>query len=84
LVAGNSNATAECFVPAPIQSVSGFVPVGTVAFGSGSQNRALQYPDRNNFAPRVGLAWQLWSDGKTVVRSGYGVFYDQTFGDVYF
>jgi Carboxypeptidase regulatory-like domain len=84
LAAGNSNATAECFVPAPIQPVSGFVPVGTVAFGNGSENRALQYPDRNNFAPRVGLAWQPWSDGKTVIRSGYGVFYDQAFGDVYF
>ncbi len=30
-------------------------------------------PDRNNFAPRIGLAYQL-SD-KLVLRSGYGVFY---------
>ncbi|MDT7602266.1 MAG: hypothetical protein QOF61_263, partial [Acidobacteriota bacterium] len=32
--------------------------------------------DRNNFAPRVGLAWTL--DDDTVVRAGYGVYYDQS------
>jgi hypothetical protein len=31
-------------------------------------------PDRNNFAPRVGIAYSPTS--KTVVRSGFGVFYD--------
>ncbi len=30
--------------------------------------------DRNNFAPRVGLAWT--PIGKTVVRAGYGLFYN--------
>jgi hypothetical protein len=32
--------------------------------------------DKNNFAPRVGLAWTL--DEQTVVRAGYGVYYDQS------
>jgi hypothetical protein len=35
--------------------------------------RALTRTDYNNFAPRAGLAWQ--ATGKTVVRSGFGVFY---------
>ena len=30
-------------------------------------------PDRNNFAPRVGLAWRLGAG--TVLRAGYGVYY---------
>jgi hypothetical protein len=35
--------------------------------------RALVEPDRNNFAPRVGMAFSL--DSRTVLRSGYGVSY---------
>src|SRR5260370_93778 len=34
----------------------------------------LLQPDRNNFAPRVGISYQLGS--KTVVRASYGLFYD--------
>jgi hypothetical protein len=32
--------------------------------------------DYNNVAPRIGLAWDPKGDGKTVVRAGYGLFYD--------
>jgi hypothetical protein len=32
--------------------------------------------DYNNVAPRFGLAWDPKGDGKTVVRAGYGLFYD--------
>jgi len=84
LTAGTKTATAQCFVPSPILPVSQFVAVGPVNFGTTSENRALQYPDKDNFAPRIGVAWQPLGNSKTVVRSAYGVFYDQTFGDVYF
>jgi hypothetical protein len=32
--------------------------------------------DKNNFAPRVALAWDPWNNGKTVIRAAYGLFYD--------
>lgn len=32
--------------------------------------------DTNNFAPRVGFAWDIRGDAKTVLRASYGLFYD--------
>jgi hypothetical protein len=36
--------------------------------------------DFNNLAPRVGVAWDPWGDGKTAVRAQYGIFYDALIG----
>jgi TonB dependent receptor-like, beta-barrel len=33
--------------------------------------------DRNNFCPRLSLAWDPFKTGKTVVRAGYGIFYNR-------
>jgi len=32
--------------------------------------------DKNNFGPRLGLAWDVRNDGKTVARAGYGLYYN--------
>jgi Carboxypeptidase regulatory-like domain len=32
--------------------------------------------DKNNFAPRVAVAWDVRNNAKTVVRAAYGIFYD--------
>ena len=32
--------------------------------------------DKNNWAPRLAVAWDPWGDGKTSVRAAFGLFYD--------
>jgi hypothetical protein len=42
------------------------------------------YPrDLNNFAPRASLAWDIFGTGKTVLRSGWGVYYDASSQDYF-
>ena len=38
--------------------------------------------DHNNFSPRLGFAWDLFGNGKTVVRGGAGILYEQVSFDV--
>jgi len=40
---------------------------------SATGSRGLINSDRNNFAPRIGMAWQF--QPKSVLRAGYGIFY---------
>jgi len=43
---------------------------------------SLWKADWNNFAPRIGFAWDVNGDGKTSVRAGYGMAYERNFGNV--
>lgn len=42
----------------------------------------LYVGDRNNFAPRIGLAYSLGRRARTVIRAGFGVFYDTIIGNI--
>jgi len=61
-----------------IDSVRG----GTVFPSNTSPVGGLWKSDNNNFAPRVGLAWDVNGDGKQAVRGGYGISYNRNFGNV--
>jgi hypothetical protein len=43
--------------------------------GSAGLSR-LYEPDYKNFAPRISAAWDVTGRGKTVVRAGFGMFFD--------
>jgi hypothetical protein len=40
--------------------------------------------DKNNFQPRIGVAWDPKGDGKNVIRASYGMFYDHPLLGLYF
>ena len=41
-------------------------------------------PSLKNFAPRLGVAWDPFGDGKTSVRGGFGIFHDEILPKYYF
>jgi hypothetical protein len=44
---------------------------------AGKQIGSVFNGDHNNFAPRVGFAWDIFGDGKTVFRASGGILYEQ-------
>lgn len=63
---------------APAPPPNGFVQAeGGPLAGVPTVEKTLVPVDKNNFAPRVGFAFDLWGDQKVIVRGGYGWYYDR-------
>jgi Carboxypeptidase regulatory-like domain/TonB-dependent Receptor Plug Domain len=69
------------FIPGEQSVVVPDAPLGILFPGDPQLPQELTYSDLNNFAPRFGVAWDVAGDARTVVRGGYGIFYQQINGE---
>jgi hypothetical protein len=51
-------------------------PLGLVIPGDKGVPKGLTQNYYNAFAPRIGIAWDPFKDGKTTIRAGWGLFYN--------
>ena len=51
--------------------------------GPGNAKHDMYKNDYKNIEPRIGFAWDPWSDGKTSVRAAYGIFHDRIFDNLF-
>ena len=56
-------------------------PVGLVFPGDPGAPTGSNFPDKNDWAPRLGFAWDVTGKGTTSVRGGFGMFYDVLKGE---
>jgi hypothetical protein len=62
----------------PLQKVLGGSPLGFP--DRFSNNNWLSKPNWKNLGPRVGVAYRPLNDNRTVIRAGYGIYYDLLVG----
>ncbi len=77
------NDTLTGFVPGVQSTVAPNAPLGLLFPGDKGIQASVFKRDWKDFAPRIGFAWNIGGNNKTVVRAGYGIFYSFPEGLLY-
>ncbi len=71
------------FVPGAQSTIAPKAPLGLVYPGDSGISGSIFKNDWKDFAPRIGLAWNVGSNNRTVIRAAYGIFYSFPEGLLY-
>jgi hypothetical protein len=78
----SKDARGTVFRPGQRSTVVPGLPEGMLAIGDPGVPGGIFRTDRNNLAPRIGLAWDPFGSGKTAVRANGGLFYGMSDPDL--
>lgn len=68
-----ANAACTAVLPGTGDPLNGIIVAGQ----NSPYGRAIYPTEKTDFQPRLGLTWDPKGDGKSIVRTGYGLYYDQ-------